>query len=135
MKLHRYVVDAAKGEDCPCWLRDVVNVKLDGHVSNIERSRVVVVVVDVDEGLVVFLAEDADVAAAAFAQRQVPALEVQHADLVLAALEAGMGQFWSFLAGYLDCLFGHLLAAAGLVHLPLQQLVLDPAIEKLLVLL
>ena len=49
-----------------------------------------VVVVDVDERLVVLLAEDTDVAATAFADRQVPALEIKHADLILAALETGV---------------------------------------------
>lgn len=56
------------------------------------------------------------------------ALEVQHADLVLTALQAWMGQFWFLLAGYLDCLFGHFLATASLVHLSLQELILDPAV-------
>lgn len=68
MQFHRYVVNIAKSEDSPCWLRHIINVKLNGHVSNIKASWFVVVIVDVDEGLVVFLAEDADVAAAALAQ-------------------------------------------------------------------
>lgn len=68
MKLHRYMIDITKSEDCPSWLRYVIYVELYGHVSNIEGSWLMIVIVDVDEGLVVFLAEDADVAAASFAE-------------------------------------------------------------------
>lgn len=68
MKLHRYVIDVTKGEDCPCWLRYVIYVELDSHVSNIGRSGLMVIIVDVDKGFVVFLAQNAYVGAASFAE-------------------------------------------------------------------
>lgn len=45
---------------------------------------ILVVVVDVDVCFIYFLADDAHVVAAAFTQGQMPALQVKHADLVLA---------------------------------------------------
>lgn len=46
-----------------------------------------------------------------------------------------MDQFWPLFACYFDCFLSHFLSSTGLVHLSLEQLVLDPAIQKLFVLL
>lgn len=46
-----------------------------------------------------------------------------------------MDQFWFLFVGYLDCFLGHFFSSAGLVHLSLEELVLDPAVQKFFVLL
>jgi hypothetical protein len=93
----------------------------------------VVVVVDVDVALVDFLADEADVVAAALAESQVSALQIEHADLVFSAPQAGMGQSGLLPLRHLHRLRSCPSPPSRLVHLPLQKLVLVPSAEELLV--